>query len=39
MIHGHIHLYDLNDIRKSLYYKTEIYNAYDHIVLEARVGR
>lgn len=39
MIHGHIHLYDLNEIRKTLYNKTEIYNAYDHIVLEARLGQ
>ena len=34
MVHGHIHLYDNNEQRKSLFDRTEIYNAYDHIILE-----
>jgi len=34
LIHGHIHLYDLNAKRQSRYYETNIINAYDHIVVE-----
>lgn len=34
LIHGHIHLWDRNENRKERYMKTEIINAYDHIVFE-----
>ncbi len=34
LIHGHIHLYELNEIRRSGYKKTTVLNCYDHLVLE-----
>ncbi len=34
LIHGHIHLYDLNAKREFTYLDTKIVNAYDHVVLE-----
>lgn len=34
MIHGHVHLYDLNAQRSRTYADTTIINAYDHVVLE-----
>ncbi len=34
LIHGHIHLYELNDVRRTFYKKTEVINCYDHFVLE-----
>lgn len=34
LIHGHIHLYELNEVRRSVYRKTTILNCYDHLVLE-----
>jgi len=34
LIHGHIHLYDLNAIRRTKYYRTMVVNCYDHILLE-----
>ena len=34
MIHGHIHLYDIQDIRVSKYVETTIINAYSHFVLD-----
>ncbi|MFW5710330.1 MAG: metallophosphoesterase [Spirochaetota bacterium] len=37
MIHGHVHLYDLNDIRKSTYEETKIVNAYEHTIVEIEV--
>ncbi len=33
-IHGHIHLYDLQDIRLSTFEQTTIINAYSHYILE-----
>lgn len=33
LIHGHIHLYDLQDIRVSTYDDTTIINAYSHYIL------
>ncbi len=35
-IHGHIHLYDLNKKRKSVFMKTEIINAYKHIEIDVK---
>ena len=37
MIHGHVHLYDLNDIRESTYEETKIVNAYEHTIVEIEV--
>ena len=37
LLHGHIHLYDLNARRKTRYYSTDVINVYDHYVLE--IGR
>jgi len=34
MVHGHIHLYDIQDIRVSKYLDTTIINAYSHFVLD-----
>ncbi len=34
LIHGHIHLYELNEVRRSVYQKTEVINCYDHLILE-----
>ncbi|MFQ3620495.1 MAG: metallophosphoesterase [Spirochaetales bacterium] len=39
LIHGHIHLYDLNSKRIDRYYETEIVNAYDHYVIEIEVRK
>jgi uncharacterized protein len=34
LIHGHIHLYDLNDVRSSVYHETVVLNAYSHHILD-----
>ena len=34
LIHGHIHLYELNEVRRTTYLKTQVVNCYDHLVLE-----
>lgn len=34
LLHGHIHLYDLNAKRRTRYRETEVINVYDHFVLE-----
>jgi calcineurin-like phosphoesterase family protein len=34
LVHGHIHLYDMADVRKSQYYDTTVINAYGHYVIE-----
>ena len=34
LVHGHIHLYNLNEVRKTLYHKTMVVNAYDHCVID-----
>lgn len=34
LVHGHIHLYELNEVRRTVYRKTEVVNCYDHLVLE-----
>jgi Icc-related predicted phosphoesterase len=34
LLHGHIHLYDLNAQRITRYHETEVINVYDHFVLE-----
>ena len=39
LIHGHIHLYDLNAPRKTVYEKTRVINAYDHCIVEIETDR
>lgn len=34
LVHGHIHLYELNETRRTTYLGTEVVNCYDHLVLE-----
>lgn len=34
LVHGHIHLYDLQDIRVSRYENTSIVNAFSHYIIE-----
>ncbi len=34
LVHGHIHLYDLQDIRVSRFNKTTVINAYSHFILD-----
>ncbi len=34
LLHGHIHLYDINEARQTRFLETEIINVYDHYVLE-----
>ena len=34
MVHGHIHLYDIQDIRVSKFEETTIVNAYSHIIID-----
>ena len=38
LVHGHIHLYDLNARRRATYQKTEIINVYGHYILEIPSG-
>jgi Icc-related predicted phosphoesterase len=38
LIHGHIHLYSLSDVRVSNYGKTTVINAYSHYVLDDQAG-
>ena len=37
LIHGHVHLYDLNAQRETVYKETRVVNAYDHAVIEIEV--
>jgi uncharacterized protein len=34
LVHGHIHLYDMNETRNTQYYKTKIVNAYSHYIID-----
>jgi Icc-related predicted phosphoesterase len=34
LIHGHIHLYDLSEVRTTKYHDTLVINAYSHFILE-----
>jgi hypothetical protein len=38
LIHGHVHLYDINAPRASRYGDTTVLNAYDHIVIDLEKG-
>jgi uncharacterized protein len=37
LVHGHIHLYDLQDIRVSQFLETTVINAYSHFILDTGV--
>ena len=39
LIHGHIHLYDLNAVRKIQYHNTTVINVYNHFILELEVKK
>jgi Icc-related predicted phosphoesterase len=39
LIHGHIHLYDLADIRVTKYNETTVINAYSHYVINTGEGK
>ena len=34
MVHGHIHLYDLQEKRISKYHQTTVINAFEHYVID-----
>jgi uncharacterized protein len=34
LVHGHIHLYDLGDVRVSVYRETTVINAFGHWILD-----
>ena len=34
LVHGHIHLYDLSDVRRTRWMGTEVINAYGHYVID-----
>jgi Icc-related predicted phosphoesterase len=34
LVHGHIHLYDLSDVRRTRWMETEVINAYSHYVID-----
>jgi Icc-related predicted phosphoesterase len=36
LVHGHIHLYDLADVRSTQWGTTTVINAYSHYVLDTR---
>ncbi len=38
LIHGHVHLYDLADIRVTDYLNTRIINAYGHFIIDTEEG-
>ena len=38
LIHGHVHLYDINAERQTRYRDTTVLNAYDHIVVDREHG-
>ena len=34
LVHGHIHLYDLSDVRRTRWLETEIINSYGHYIID-----
>lgn len=38
LVHGHIHLYDMNDVRLSKYMETTVINAFSHCVVDLGDG-
>jgi Icc-related predicted phosphoesterase len=39
LIHGHIHLYSLTDVRLTRYEETTVINAYSHYILDIKEGK
>ena len=39
LVHGHIHLYDLSDVRRTRWMDTEIINAYSHYIINTGEDR
>jgi Icc-related predicted phosphoesterase len=39
LIHGHIHLYDLADVRLTKYLNTQVINAYSHYIIDTEDGQ
>jgi Icc-related predicted phosphoesterase len=38
LIHGHIHLYDLSEVRTTQYHKTLVINAFNHYVIDTETA-
>jgi Icc-related predicted phosphoesterase len=38
LIHGHIHLYDLSEVRATQYHKTLVINAFNHYVIDTEIS-
>jgi len=38
LVHGHIHLYDLCDVRRTRWMDTEVINAYNHYIIDTEEG-
>ena len=38
LIHGHIHLYDLADVRRTQWGRTSVINAYSHCIIDSSEG-
>jgi Icc-related predicted phosphoesterase len=38
LIHGHIHLYSLSDVRTTMYGSTQVINAYSHYIIDTAAG-
>jgi Icc-related predicted phosphoesterase len=36
LVHGHVHLYDLNAVRSSTYRQTRVINAFGHYVIDTK---
>jgi Icc-related predicted phosphoesterase len=38
LVHGHIHIYGRDEVRRTQYYSTMVVNAYSHIIIEFNEG-
>jgi hypothetical protein len=38
LVHGHIHLYDLADVRSTRWEQTTVINAYNHYIIDTDEG-
>jgi len=38
LVHGHVHLYDMNENRERIYHQTIVVNAYEHTLLNIEVS-
>jgi Icc-related predicted phosphoesterase len=36
LVHGHIHLYDLSEVRTTKYHQTTVLNAYSHYLIDTK---